>query len=253
MEAIDPEHKLCPNCEREIAIESNFCGGCGHAQNFEEVNYASGKKKNLQLVGLFFGVELILCVSAKLIDDFNLRVALTYDVLFAVSTVCFFIGGWKDTRSLLKWPKFSALRLLALAIITLASGALVQYTVSYINVHFFDGDTTFYFTYFGHQYGLLLMIVSVALCPAIFEELAYRGFLMQKLLKIVDQKDALTITSILFFLIHFSMVSFFWMLPFAFLLGYVRLKTNTIWYGVVMHFLFNLTACAFEVYRFGIF
>ncbi len=95
------------------------------------------------------------------------------------------------------------------------------------------------------------MIISVALFPALFEELAYRGFLMQRLLNIVEEKEATYITSILFFFIHFSMISFFWMLPFGLLLAYIRIKTNTIWYGIVMHFFFNLTACLVEIYNFG--
>lgn len=92
------------------------------------------------------------------------------------------------------------------------------------------------------------MVLFTAVLPALLEELAYRGYLLQVLMKVMDKQQAIFITSVLFALVHLSVLSLFWLVPFAWLLGHVAVKEKTIWYGVVIHFLFNLTACFFDLY-----
>lgn len=253
MESIESELKICSNCQHEIALSSNFCRICGQAQHVEELELSSGKRKNLKQIALFFAIELIFCAAALIIKHHTVNIALFFDVTMAISTIIFFSyqSNWQENKFLLNWPNFSFPKLLGLIILTIIASGIVQFLVGHLNSFVFNKRYTFYFTYATHQYGNYIMILSVAIFPALFEELAYRGFLMQKLLKVVDQKEAIYITSILFFFIHFSMISFFWMLPFAFLLAYTRIRTNTLWYGVVMHFFFNLTACAVEIYTYG--
>jgi len=82
--------------------------------------------------------------------------------------------------------------------------------------------------------------------PALFEELGYRGYLLQTLLKVADKEQAIYISAFLFAIIHMSFISLFWLIPFALFLGFVRTKENTLWYGVSIHFCFNLTACLFD-------
>ena len=98
-----------------------------------------------------------------------------------------------------------------------------------------------------------LVSVLVAVLPAIFEELAYRGIILQGLFKLAEERQAIFISAFLFAIIHMSFISFFWLLPFAIWLGNVRLKEKTIWYGVLIHFFFNLTACFFEFWQLRIF
>lgn len=253
MEVTDTETRQCSNCQNEIALESNFCRSCGHAQNHEEVKLHVDKRKNLHQVAIFFAIELVFCISSHLINEGGLGMALFFDGLLALSSILFFAyeSNWNENKFLLRWPHFSFLKLIGLIGATIIASLIVNITIGYLNNFLFHKDYTFYFTYAAHEYGNYIMIASVALFPALFEELAYRGFLMQKLLNIVGPREAIYITSFLFFLMHFSMISFFWMLPFAFLLAYVRIKTNTLWYGVVMHFFFNLTACLMEIYSYG--
>ena len=94
------------------------------------------------------------------------------------------------------------------------------------------------------------MIFFVAVMPALFEELGYRGFLLQKLLQVVDKRQAIFISAFMFSIMHISFISLFWLFPFALFLAYIRFKENTLWYGVVFHFTFNLTVCLSELYHF---
>jgi membrane protease YdiL (CAAX protease family) len=103
------------------------------------------------------------------------------------------------------------------------------------------------------KYAKLITILVVALQPAIFEELAFRGVLQEGLNKITDKKQAIFISAFLFTILHMSFISFFWLLPFALCLGYVRMKEETIWYGVLIHFCFNTTACFLEFFELNLF
>ncbi|WP_316768563.1 CPBP family intramembrane glutamic endopeptidase [Pedobacter frigiditerrae] len=251
MEIETTETKFCSNCSSEILANKNFCRNCGQAQSELDVRFQSNRKQILQQIALFFAIEIIVCVSAILIEEQTIAISLFLDFVMAITAVLFFAYNWQENKFLLKWPGFSLKKLLGLVLVTVLASYIVQFLVGHLNRLIFNDDYTFYYTYAFHEYGNYIMIISVALFPALFEELAYRGFLMQKLLNIVDEKEAIYITSILFFFIHFSMISFFWMLPFALLLAYVRVKSNTLWNGVVLHFFFNLTACLVEIYNFG--
>jgi len=93
----------------------------------------------------------------------------------------------------------------------------------------------------------------VALQPAIFEELAFRGVMQEGLNKITDSRQAIFISAFLFTLLHMSFISFFWLMPFALWLGYIRMKEKTIWYGMIIHFCFNTTACFLEFFELNLF
>jgi membrane protease YdiL (CAAX protease family) len=97
------------------------------------------------------------------------------------------------------------------------------------------------------------MLLMIAVQPAIIEELGYRGLIMSQLSKIVDSKQVIFISAFVFALIHLSIFSMLWIVPFAIMLGYIKEKEQTIWYGVLIHFTFNATACLTEVYQLNLF
>ncbi|WP_090882369.1 CPBP family intramembrane glutamic endopeptidase [Pedobacter rhizosphaerae] len=237
----------CKKCSNEIQEGYNFCNRCGQAINHEEIALYAKKWPNMLEVGLFFIIEIFCCATALIIDEPSLKNLFVIDVIMAIATILFFGYRWKENKTILKWPAFSLIKLLTFIGITIIASIGVSYSVDFLNRVVFEKQMGFYSIFAFHQYGTYLMFLSVALYPAIFEELAYRGYLMQTLLKVVDEKEAIYISSILFFIIHFSLVSVFWLLPFALFLGWLRIKTKTIWYGVFIHFFFNLTACVLDI------
>lgn len=93
--------------------------------------------------------------------------------------------------------------------------------------------------------GFLMSIVSTAVIPALAEEFAIRGVVMQSLRRF-DDKFAVVISALIFSIIHGN----FQQIPFAFVvglaLGYVVIRTNSIWAGVLLHFLNNFWAVCSE-------
>lgn len=241
---IEPVNKLqCSYCENQLIEGQNFCQRCGKAQHAQSAERASLQWSKIKHIGVFYGLEVICCLIPLLTENPSLESIIFLHAIFAVSSILFFSSNWQDSSRLLKWTGFSLKKLSVYIACTIVASVGVQIAVNYMNQEVFGIHYSYYDFYKGYRYGTYLMVITTALLPALFEELAYRGYLMEKLLGVFDQKETIYVTSLLFFLVHFSMTSFFWMLPFAIILARIRLKENTIWYGVVIHFFFNLTGC----------
>ena len=46
--------------------------------------------------------------------------------------------------------------------------------------------------------------------------------------------------------IHLSIISLLWLVPLGLVLGFLRGKYNTLWYGMVAHFTYNFAITIFE-------
>lgn len=82
---------------------------------------------------------------------------------------------------------------------------------------------------------LILNLVTIAVLPAILEEMAFRGFVLQSLRKLGDPA-AIVLSAILFGAMHENL----WQIPFAtivgLILGWIVVKTENIWLAVIIHF-----------------
>lgn len=100
---------------------------------------------------------------------------------------------------------------------------------------------TFEYSFFDTPqtpFGLFIFFLRSAVLPALIEEFAMRGVVMQPLRRYGDL-FALTMSSLVFALMHGNMVQ----APFAFvagfILGYVVMRTGTLWSSVLIHFVNN--------------
>ena len=140
---------------------------------------------------------------------------------------------------ILRWDSFSVQKVLLYGLMGIAAAVVVYYSVKWLNRNIFDKDVFYYNVFRPYSYPRMGMLALIALYPAIVEELAFRGILQEGLLKCIVPEQVVYVSAFLFAIIHMSLISFFWLLPFAILLGKIRMKEGTIWYGVVIHFLFN--------------
>jgi membrane protease YdiL (CAAX protease family) len=87
---------------------------------------------------------------------------------------------------------------------------------------------------------LIAILILVALIPAIFEELYFRGGL-QKTIKDWSGMPVLSIviTAIIFSAFHFSFFGFLSRMALGIVLGFIFEYTKSIWLSILMHFLNN--------------
>jgi membrane protease YdiL (CAAX protease family) len=163
----------------------------------------------------------------------------------AIVTVSFFVFNWAENKSVLTWRGFSLQKLCAYCGLAIIASVLVHFSIGWLNLTIYSREAEYYTALRGNFFGEFILVFFTAVMPALFEELGFRGYLLQTLLKVADVQQAVYISSFLFAIIHMSFISLFWLIPFALFIGFVRTKEGTLWYGVFIHFFFNLTACMF--------
>ncbi len=245
----------CMHCQQFIAPEARFCNHCGVIQiSIPDIDDAERKQRLLVSLAIFFGVHLAICLFSNFTKyTHGLVPLLIVDGVLSLFTLAYVGSYLKDLKPLFRWQSFSVVKIVSYASIAIVAAIAVNYTVKWLNRTIFDTESYYYYAFSHLKYAKLVTILTVALQPAIFEELAFRGVMQQGLNKITDTRQAIIITAFLFTILHMSFISFFWMMPFALWLGYVRMKEETIWYGVVIHFFFNTTACFFEFFELNLF
>lgn len=93
--------------------------------------------------------------------------------------------------------------------------------------------------------GRILYVISVAVVPALVEEFAIRGVVMQPLRR-YGEKFAIIVSAAVFGILHGNLVQ----APFAFIaglgMGYAVCLTNSVWTGVLIHFCNNFYSVAMD-------
>lgn len=86
---------------------------------------------------------------------------------------------------------------------------------------------------------LWVVMLVVGIIGPLMEELLFRKMLLERL-RPYGEKPALLYTALIFGLIHGNLSQFFYAFGIGLILGYLYLRTNTLWHGALLHILFNL-------------
>ncbi len=240
----------CNECNQPVKDQSEYCQYCGAHLPGQVVTINIFNNLSLRRVFLFYFVYLFISLLVK-----HTRWFAGYDQLFWVELVLGIITfwfAWLNRKEMLPVIRFTHLRwsifLLIILFAALASG-LVNYSMRQVNISFFNADINYFNAYRLYYFPTAIMIYSIAIVPAIFEEVAFRGVLYNYCANFLDDKLVVAVTAFLFAIMHLSLLSLIWLVPFGFLLGHLRRKYNTLWYGIAFHFVFNLIAVLLDLYR----
>jgi membrane protease YdiL (CAAX protease family) len=240
----------CSNCEAPFGENDRFCRVCGAQLAPAEDENAANKKWNAirQLI-LFFIIEVIICACSDIKACHTFGWLLFFDAIFAVTAVTFVSLNWNVCRPLLRWNNFSVGRLALYCLLAVLASCAISFIVDWLNEGLFSKRESYYLFFSSRKHGILLAIIFIAVMPAIFEELAFRVFLLGKLLTVLEKNQAMFISAFMFGIMHMSFISLFWLIPFGLWLAYVRMRQNTMWYGSCIHFCFNFTVCISEIWQ----
>lgn len=234
----------CDHCGRTVQARSRFCNGCGKAipRNAPKpfVDDAFLKRQRNFLIA--FAVVLFYILGAHIGDGVERWTgALWWDAgLFALVVLSglFFqdVLGPALRFDGFTWGK---LGLYAALQVLLTFGVLVA--LAAIRSALDLEDASYMALYADSPAPLLLALLSVAVFPAVSEELAFRGVLFGQLATFTGAWSTVAVTGFLFAWVHFSFLSLFWLVPAGLFFGWMRLREGTIWYGVICHFMHNAT------------
>jgi membrane protease YdiL (CAAX protease family) len=99
---------------------------------------------------------------------------------------------------------------------------------------------------FEAGYGWTAVILLVCVQPAVIEELAFRGVILSGLRQVLTDTEAIVVSALMFMIIHLSFVSFPHLVLLGLVLGYLRVKSGSLYPCMVLHFLHNLAVVLTE-------
>ncbi|WP_411765949.1 lysostaphin resistance A-like protein [Winogradskyella sp. A3E31] len=182
----------------------------------------------------------------------SLNLDLAVETVFALLVLGFSFLDYKRILKLYQLPKLNIKIIGFTFLFPIVSALTVYFSIEFINTHLFEsiGENYFY-SYMYLDNPLPWAILFVAITPPVFEELAFRGFLFNQLEGIISTKATIIATAFIFALIHFSFISLLWIFPFGLLLGYLRSKYQTLWYGIVIHFIHNFIVLMIDYFYYN--
>jgi membrane protease YdiL (CAAX protease family) len=247
-----PDAYYCEACETEVKGYHRFCHNCGEYLGSDGTRISLFNNSSMQSAFTFFIIYLFVCLLVHFtnwFDDYN---RLFWVEIFLGALTIFYVWiNFKEIKPVLRFRNFSLVRLTGCISLAVISSVLVNIIVSKLNISFFGTDASYYGRYSIYSMPVLVMVYSIALNPAIFEELAFRGVIYNYLNSFLDERLVVIVTGFTFGIMHLNFISLFWLVPFGILVGAMRKRFGTIWYGVIFHFTFNLIAVLFDLYKQG--
>lgn len=238
----------CEQCGSLQDSNSKFCSSCGSKTRISEVNKSSSHLQDWLIKFLaYYSIGTIILLIIAAYTPQNIGFTLFWSILFAFMDIGFAIkkpSVWK----LINFETLKAGYIVLACVVFVVSGFVVSFSMDFLNNNLFFDFYDELLIFKETENPLIVSIIFIALFPAIFEELAFRGFVFDALDELGGKNAALWGSSFIFALVHFSLISIFWLLPFGLVLAYIRLRTNNIIYGMFGHFAHNLTVVIISLY-----
>jgi uncharacterized protein len=96
----------------------------------------------------------------------------------------------------------------------------------------------------------LVVVFVICITPAICEEVLFRGFALGNITKVARPMAAIFLSGFLFAFYHFQPLNIVPLIILGWYLGFVVFYANSIWVGIICHFLNNFFA-AYFLYAYG--
>jgi membrane protease YdiL (CAAX protease family) len=239
--------RYCSFCGSELNAVAQFCSSCGKSVVVPK-DEGADPIETLMPVFIYYFVTLVILGVYKLTDIFGRGLSdfLVISVVDIIIVVGFCIYHYKSLV-----PLFSIRRvkpgIVLLVIMGCIAGAIVVHFIAQ-GLNSVLGEDDFYLIggFSDTSHPELFAILFICVQPAIFEEVAFRGFMFNNIMKVSGGEAAIYVTSFMFGIIHLAFLGLIWLVPIGLAFAFLRLKFNTLWYGMIGHFTYNFVIIAIE-------
>lgn len=246
------ESYTCDECNNRVKGHQRYCHHCGAYLGADAEHISIFNNANLQAAFFFYSIYLFICLLVSYTGWFQSYSKLFWvEIIMAAIAIFYAKLNWAQIKPLLRFNNFRWTILGSLIAIACLFSLFVNISVNQINVSLFRSSTNLYDPYRIYEFPVLVMVYSIAIMPALFEELAFRGILYGYLTRFLDDRLVVMVTGFVFAAIHLNFFSLVWLVPFGIFIGSLRRKYDTLWYGVIFHFVFNTTSCLYDLYQMG--
>jgi membrane protease YdiL (CAAX protease family) len=256
----------CPRCGANLLNDALFCGKCGCSvseaiQNHSSINHPSNipEKKSLwQWISpaIWLWIFLLLINGVLGLSGHLFDISSPYYDLGsqALSALFILIPCVKDIKQLKPFLRnFGYRGLLSFLDILGALIFLFIFMQLYFKVASFSGvEKLSYLTNFKvHNWPIWSAFILICILPGIFEELAFRGYIMTSLEKVGNAREALIIQAAMFSVLHMLPSMFISHFIIGLILGIIRLRSQSLYPGMLIHTVWNAIVFLEEAYYMG--
>lgn len=242
------ETPLCDTCGTEPLMKDAYCRHCGAKRKIElpsfslpAINFEARIFKILSFYLCSIGLVLYLSIIDWGLDPSILIIA---DIGVIGLTLIYTVDNRKEMKGLYSIQKIEIGPLVALVFCMVLGAFAVDFLGEMLNLWLTGegvGLEDLFETQPEDEPQDFYNIFFICLVPAIFEEMAFRGFIYNHMLKMGNHEAAMVLSSVLFAMAHLSLISILWLFPLGLLFAWYRMKYNILWYGMIGHFIYNLT------------
>lgn len=188
---------------------------------------------------------LLLTSLVAIISEENVHTDLCLEAVDAAIVLIWAAVGWRHLLPVLrtlgpvKWYAAS----LGMAVASFICASLAAASL----VDLLDIPEILYLDrFFEEGYGWSMVLVSICVQPAVIEELAFRGIIYNGLGRILNPREVILVSAVLFMVIHLSVASFPHLLLLGLALGYVRWRSGSVYPCMLLHCTHNLLCVVTE-------
>jgi uncharacterized protein len=100
-----------------------------------------------------------------------------------------------------------------------------------------------------HDYALWQLLVLYSLVPAVFEEIAFRGIIFDRLRQVLGEREGWLVQAALFSVMHLSPVIFPTHFAIGLIFGWLRMRTGSLIPGMILHATWNAVIILLELWE----
>jgi membrane protease YdiL (CAAX protease family) len=199
-------------------------------------------------IGYYF-IILLLILGFSTLNVSPLVLKFGLNILFLVVTLAVAYTNLNELRPLYQIRRINPLVVILVIILSILFSSALNLTIPHVNNWIFktDSESNLYTQFLGLRFPIFFMVLSMAVIPAVLEEMAFRGFVFNQMETYMSSRTAIIVCSFLFAILHLNVFSLFWIFPIALVWGWLRIKYNTVWYGMISHFFVNFTSTMFDL------
>lgn len=248
------EAATCPACSASVPTAARFCGTCGHPLRPRRPLRNCASRANdaardwLSVRGALglFGVILLTMLPLAWLPQTHAATGMLVIGLVDVVVVAIAMRQMRGFA----WSRLFSRRirpvmwLLAAFGLGVALAGNVMYHRVATALLGLTPTSSLGDAFHDAGYGLAITVLCTCVQPAIVEEIAFRGIIQTRLVRVVTRTEALLITAFAFGIIHMSWVSLPYLAAFGLFLGWLRQRSGSLVPSMVVHGVHNLVVLA---------
>lgn len=248
-----PAVRYCGKCGAALMPGDAGCAPCiqAEADAIEQPAVVADERPGFKMAMVLFGILLASFLPFILVhvdDDLQFSFAIEHAVqVFDALVVLGFVAYcWQAM-----WPLFRTIPIayclaaLPTGVITLTIATVFVWVIT--RVTGIEDQSYYIQPAFAAGYGWAYLILSIVVQPAIIEELAFRGIIFNGVRTVLSDRETIVVTALMFMVLHIAAMAVF---PFLFLmglvLGWMRLKTGSLWPCILLHAAHNGLVLLYE-------